>query len=105
MKISMKVATIALTAILYLTTAQAQIANGYSIALEPLSIAGFNGLQSYAKAQDGDNLLLIGGRTDGLHRRQPFAAFASSDNNTEIIVINPTTQQICSLFKEGIPCI
>ena len=85
----------ALVAVLFwLSTAQAQVANGYSISLEPLSITGFSGLQSYAKAQYQDKILLIGGRTDGLHRRQPFASFAASDNNTNIIVIAPATQQI-----------
>ena len=65
---------------------QAQVADNYTLSLEPLSISGFSGLQSYAKAQYQDKLLLIGGRTDGLHRRQPFASFAASDNNTDIVV-------------------
>lgn len=94
MKPLTKVIYALIAALFWLTTAQAQVANGYSISLEPLSITGFSGLQSYAKAQYQDKILLIGGRTDGLHRRQPFASFEASDNNTNIIVIAPATQQI-----------
>lgn len=103
MKVLIKVASTMAILIFCLVTTQAQIADGYSIKLEPLSIAGFNGLQSFAKAQFGDNLLLIGGRTDGLHRRQPFAAFAASDNNTDIIVINPITQQLWKASTSTLP--
>jgi hypothetical protein len=37
--------------------------------------------------------VLIGGRTDGLHRRQPFASFLASDNNTNIYVVDPVAGQ------------
>lgn len=49
------------------------------------------GVQSYAWAQSNNNeLLIIGGRIDGLHRRQPFAAFDPAGNNDSIYVIDPT---------------
>lgn len=94
---------LALAALLGLTagrvTAQTKIistdhvSNGYSISLEPILIDGFAGLQSFAAAQFGGKWLLIGGRTDGLHRRQPFASFSPSGNNTDIIVIDPETKR------------
>lgn len=72
------------------------IGNGYSLTLEPVSIKDFNGLQSFAVAQHNGKWLLIGGRTDGLHRRRPFESFLASDNNTNIIVIDAETKQLWS---------
>jgi hypothetical protein len=69
------------------------IGGEYSLTLEPISISAFNGLQSFAFAQNDGRWLLIGGRTDGLHRRRPFESFSVSGNNTNIIVIDPKTKQ------------
>ncbi len=69
------------------------VANSYSIALEPFTVEGFAGLQSFAAAQYEGKMLLIGGRTDGLHRRQPFASFSSNGSNDQIIVIDPRSKQ------------
>lgn len=63
----------------------------FSVKLEPLRIEGFNGIHSYCWAQADDKILLIGGRTDGLHKRQPFASFKALYNNTEVFVIDPLT--------------
>jgi len=66
----------------------------FQFTLEPLIPADFNGLQSYAWAKDGDKVLLAGGRTDGLHRRQPFAAFNKQYNNTELVVIDLKQEKV-----------
>ena len=47
----------------------------FHIAIEPMNISGLGGLQAYAWGQHNGKWLIIGGRLDGLHRRQPFAAF------------------------------
>ena len=60
----------------------------FNITLEPVIPGGFTGIQSYAWAKDGDKVLLVGGRTDGLHRRQPFASFNKKNNNTELTVLD-----------------
>lgn len=60
----------------------------FKLELEPVIPNGFKGLQSFAWAKSGDMILLVGGRTDGLHRRQPFAAFSKIYNNTELIVLD-----------------
>ncbi len=65
----------------------------FDIHIEPIHISGLGGLQSYAFGQDKDKWLIIGGRLDGLHRRQPFAAFDVAGNNNQIIVIDPVSQQ------------
>lgn len=60
----------------------------YELVLEPVSIDGFNGLHSFAVGQTGSKYLLIGGRRDGIHARQPFAAFPANMNNDSIFVLD-----------------
>ncbi|MFZ4740448.1 MAG: hypothetical protein ACOYLE_04735 [Bacteroidales bacterium] len=65
----------------------------FNILLEPLNIPELDGLQSYAYGQYDGKWLIIGGRIDGLHRRQPFASFDIDGNNTQLLVIDPLGQQ------------
>lgn len=65
----------------------------YQIILEPVTISGLTGIQSYAFGQHEGKWLIIGGRIDGLHRRQPFTSFAESGNNKQLIVIDPVNLQ------------
>lgn len=65
----------------------------FNIYIEPMNISGLGGLQAYAFGQDNGKWLIVGGRLDGLHRRQPFAAFDIVGNNNQIIVIDPVSQQ------------
>lgn len=68
-KITLIFATLILSQISYLQTAP------FQIMVEPMIIPGLGGLQAYAYGQDNGKWLILGGRLDGLHRRQPFAAF------------------------------
>lgn len=79
------------------------VGDRYSISLEPITIAGFTGLHSFATAQHEGKWLLIGGRTDGLHRRQPFASFAASGNNLNIFVIDPQSKQSMTAPIKDLP--
>ncbi|MCU0345612.1 MAG: T9SS type A sorting domain-containing protein [Saprospiraceae bacterium] len=65
----------------------------FSIHLEPVNIPNVGGIQSYAFAQHEGKWLIIGGRLDGLHRRQPWATFDVAGHNTSLIVIDPVAQQ------------
>lgn len=65
----------------------------FNISIEPMNIDGLGGLQSYAFGQNGGKWLIIGGRLDGLHRRQPFAAFDIAGNNNQLLVIDPLSKQ------------
>ncbi len=65
----------------------------FQIAIEPMNITDLGGLQAYAFGQDNGKWLIIGGRLDGLHRRQPFAAFDVAGLNTQITVVDPVAQQ------------
>ena len=61
----------------------------YRIQIDSIEIPELGGIQSYAFAQWENKWLVIGGRLDGLHRRQPWASFDSAGNNTQLIVIDP----------------
>jgi len=65
----------------------------FNIYIEPMNIIGLGGLQAYAFGQDNGKWLIVGGRLDGLHRRQPFAAFDVAGNNNQLIVVDPVSQQ------------
>lgn len=65
----------------------------FNIYLEPINISDLGGVQSYAFGQANGKWLIVGGRLDGLHRRQPFASFDVSGNNNQLLVIDPIAQQ------------
>lgn len=64
----------------------------FNIYIEPLNIAEPGGLQAYAFGQHEGKWLILGGRLDGLHQRQPFAAFNEAGNNDQLIVVDPVSQ-------------
>jgi len=83
--------------------ANAQDLGNRSIVLQEVTIPNMPGIQSFAWGQHNGEWLLLGGRTDGLHRRQPFAAFLAADNNTSAYVVNPQTQQVWSASLNTLP--
>ncbi len=89
----MKIATIVFALVFGNAVLAAAQTEQYQILLEPVNFCGLSGLQSYAYGQHEGKWLIIGGRIDGLHRRQPFASFAQSGNNKQLIVIDPVNLQ------------
>ena len=75
----------------------------FHIAIEPMNISGLGGLQAYAWGQHNGKWLIIGGRLDGLHRRQPFAAFDVAGHNNQLIVVDPVAQQKWSAPLSSLP--
>lgn len=75
----------------------------YDVVLTPVSISGLPGLHSYAFAQYNGKWLIIGGRKDGVHARQPFNAFPDAQNNTDIYVVDIATQQSWSASVNSLP--
>jgi hypothetical protein len=73
------------------------------ISLSPVSITGLGGIQSYAFGQLNGEWVIVGGRLDGLHRRQPFAAFDLAGHNTTIWVVNPTNNQLWTAPLAALP--
>ena len=75
----------------------------YEVSLVPVTISNLPGLHSYAYAQHNGKWLIIGGRKDGLHARQPFNAFPASQNNTEIYVVDVVTNQVWTSSVNSLP--
>jgi hypothetical protein len=65
----------------------------FSIAIEEMNIPNLGGLQSFAHAQHNGKWLIVGGRLDGLHQRQPFAAFDIAGHNSQLFVIDPVSKE------------
>ena len=76
-----------------------QSIDDFTIVLKPVSIEGLMGLQSYSFAQHDGKILFIGGRLDGLHRRQPWASFDSIGHNNQLVLVDIQTQQV---WKAGL---
>lgn len=72
------------------------VAQNFQVRLEPLQIDNMPGLQAFAFGEHNGEWILIGGRTDGLHQRQPFASFDAQGNNTSIYLVNPTQNTVKS---------
>jgi hypothetical protein len=92
----MKKYILILIMLLTVKVALAQNTFPYDVQLTPITIANLPGLHSYAFAQYNGKWLIIGGRKDGIHARQPFNAFPNSQNNTNIYVVDVATQQFWS---------
>jgi hypothetical protein len=83
------------------TTAQTP----FNIYLEPMTVPGVGGLQAFAFGQDNSGKwLVIGGRLDGLHRRQPFASFDLAGNNNQLLVVDPVMNQSWSTPLTSLCC-
>lgn len=66
----------------------------FEVQLKSVTVDDLDGLHSYAFGQADGKWLLVGGRLDGLHARQPFNAFPASSNNTELLVVDPANNQV-----------
>ena len=75
----------------------------FSIAVEPINVPNLGGLQSFAFGQHNGKWLILGGRLDGLHQRQPFAAFDVAGHNTQLIVVDPVTKQRWTASISSLP--
>jgi len=82
--------------------AKAQIAP-FQLHLEPLSIPNLPGIQAFAYGQSDGKWLVMGGRLDGLHRRQPWATFDIAGQNTMLTVVDPISEQIWSTPISTLP--
>jgi hypothetical protein len=75
----------------------------FDIKIEKFIDLDMNGIQSYAIGTHQGKWLIIGGRTDGLHRRQPFASFDEEGNNKEVFLINPQDSSVVSVSINQFP--
>jgi hypothetical protein len=75
----------------------------FNIAIEPFQIPELGGLQSYSFGQSQGKWLLVGGRLDGLHRRQPWASFDEAGHNNQLIVVDPVAMKKWSAPLSSLP--
>ena len=73
----------------------------FQIHIDSIRIPELGGLQSYAFGQHGGKWLIIGGRLDGLHRRQPWASFDLAGHNNQIWVVDPINRQTWKTTVDG----
>ena len=76
---------------------------GYDLKIVPKNIPNFPGVHSFAYGQSGGKWVIIGGRRDGLHARQPNSSFPAASNNSDIFVIDPVTEQFWSAPVNALP--
>lgn len=88
---------------IFFQLSKAQDNFNYSLQITPKSISNFPGLHSFAYAQYNNKWLIIGGRKDGMHARQPFNAFPSANNNTTMYVVDINTNQVWSSSVNILP--
>lgn len=75
----------------------------YRLELTPVSVSGLPGLHSFAFAQHDGKWLIIGGRKDGLHARQPFNSFPQAQNNTDMYVVDVKNGQYWTASLNSLP--
>lgn len=75
----------------------------FDLVLEPVTIPSLPGLQSFAWGEWNGKWLLVGGRTDGLHRRQPPVSFDPVYNNSRFIVVDPEAGTFWQWTISGLP--
>lgn len=63
----------------------------------------FTGQHSFAYAQHDGKWLILGGRLDGIHARQPFNAFPENQNNKEAFVIDYENHTFWSVNLDVLP--
>ncbi|MFT6924392.1 MAG: hypothetical protein ACJA1C_003414 [Crocinitomicaceae bacterium] len=90
MKIILSLSLLFLTAVAY-----AQTPEEFIVEIEPFVIPNTPGIHSFSYGITSDQKwVIMGGRIDGLHQRQPFAAFLEQDNNKYVFVIDPISEQV-----------
>ncbi len=79
------------------------ISNAQELSIVEVNNENLGGLQSFVHGEHQSNVVIFGGRLDGLHRRQPFAAFDIAGHNAEIQLWNTNTQNVISVATSSFP--
>lgn len=89
----MKALFFGLFALFFVLNGHAQVNFPFGLKVIPKTIPGLPGIHSYAFGQVNGKWIVIGGRLDGIHARQPFSAFPENQNNTSVFCIDPVNEQ------------
>lgn len=77
--------------------------DGWTVALEPVNVPNMPGVQSFASADVDGKILIIGGRRDGLHRRQPPMTFLPAGDNADIILLDVAAHTVRTASVNTLP--
>ena len=77
--------------------------SGWNVRLEEKTLSAWSGAQSFSAAAWNNQMLVVGGRSAGLHQRHPFAAFLVSEANASIHVIDPANLTHWALPVDSLP--
>lgn len=77
----------------------------FNVSLKRLDINGLKGVQSFAWAKKDQFVLIVGGRVDGLHQRQPFASFSTTGQNKNLILVDLNSKQSISVPLDKFPTV
>ncbi len=91
------------TILVFSNQSHCQSTFNFTVDVQPVTVSNLPGLHSYAFAQHNGKWLILGGRKDGLHARQPFNAFPQLQNNTDIYVIDVNTNQVWNASVNTLP--
>lgn len=75
----------------------------YTLELVPVDLPDLPGIHSYAHAEHEGMWLIVGGRLDGLHARQPFNSFPAGSNNTLMIVVDVAQSAVYTASVNQLP--
>lgn len=79
----------------------------FSVYVEPMSIPGMVGVQSFCYGTNNGKWLIVGGRTDGLHKSMGMGMmgppFPASSNNNQVIVVDPLAGQMWTTSTSTLP--
>jgi len=103
MKTILKVIFVSALLFSFNTKAQVQDTFSYTLLIEEVHIPNMPGIHSFAFGVHNGKWLILGGRRDGLHARQPFNAFPQAFNNTDIFVVDPASGQVWSSSVSSLP--
>jgi hypothetical protein len=93
-KMKMKTIKILTSVLLFNIAFSANSQELFNVEIEPTTINNAPAIHSFSWGKTSDDKwLIVGGRIDGLHQRQPFAAFLESDNNKNIFIVDPIGNQ------------
>ena len=95
-----------LVSLLFHLSAQISIAQAdfpFRVVLEEVQIEDLPGMHSFAYAQHNGKWVVMGGRLDGIHARQPFASFPASANNTSVFLIDPVGKTFKTISITSLP--
>jgi len=76
----------------------------FNVEIEPITITNAPALHSFSWGKTKDNKwIFVGGRIEGLHQRQPNAAFKENFNNKDIFVVDPISDEVWSTSLSSLP--